>query len=104
MAKQSFINVEIEWLEKKILELRQYVDNNPFNTLEDRTEIVMSAKGTPVIKIIANKESQLKELRAILKDLPSMLADLDKLRELKEASQLEIRGGGEMGGMMQNNF
>lgn len=104
MAKTSYINTEITWLEEKIKQLRAYVDNNPFDTLEDRTEIVMSAKGTPVIKIIATKETQLKELRTILKDLPAMLADLDRLRELKEASSMEIRGGQSMGGMMEDNL
>jgi hypothetical protein len=101
MAKQSYIIEDLEWLDAKLKSLRDYVDNNPFETLEDRLETVMSAKGTPVIKIIARKEDQIKEIRACLKEYIIMLADLNKLREARAVSDMELRGGGSINGMMK---
>lgn len=96
--------MEHEWMETKVKSLRDYIDANPFETLEDRTEVVMSAKGTPVIKIIQTKEQQVKLMMDILKELPSLFQALEELRAQKEASSIEIRGGGDMSGMMKNHL
>lgn len=104
MAKINWISADIDWLETKLAEMKQYVDNNPLGSLKDRTEIVMSAKGTPVIKIIKDKEGQSKELRSILREIVSMLPEINKLRQLKEEAELEIRGGGSVNGMMRTKL
>lgn len=105
MAKQiSYILEELDWLETKIKDMRAFVDNRPFEKLTDRTEVVMSAKGTPVIKITATIEAQVRELRATLKDFISMLADVNRLRQERAETQIEIRGGGEISGMMKNRL
>lgn len=104
MAKakaDSFIRTELDWFEVKVKQLQDYVDANPFDTLKDRTEIVMSAKGTPVIKIIARKEDQITVLLGIMKDLPGLFDALERLREGRAVSQLEVRGGGEINGLMK---
>ena len=37
IKKQSiYIGEELEWLETKALDLRSYIDKNPFSTLADR--------------------------------------------------------------------
>jgi hypothetical protein len=103
MAKQTnFILEDLDWLEAKLNDMRAYVDNHPFETLVDRTEIVMSAKGTPVIKITANIEAQNRELRAMLKDYLSWLPEINRLRAERADAQMEIRGGGDVPGMMKN--
>lgn len=101
MAKNKYTLQDLDWLEVILKELKAYVDNNPFGSLEDRLETVMSAKGTPVIKIIATKEAQIKALRDALKDYVMMIAEVDRLREEKAAKEVEIRGGGQINGMMQ---
>lgn len=100
--KTNFILENLDWLEAKIKDMEKYVDNHPFETLIDRTEIVMSAKGTPVIKITANIESQMRELRATIKDYLSWLPEINRLRAERADAQMEIRGGGDVPGMMKN--
>jgi hypothetical protein len=100
--KTNYILADLEWIEQKLNEMKGYVDNHPFSSLVDRTEIVMSAKGTPVIKITANVETQMRELRATLKDYLSMLPEINRLRAERADSQIELRGGGEMSGIMKN--
>ena len=102
--KPKYTLKDLDWLEVQLKEMKAYVDANPLSSLEDRTEIVMSAKGTPVIKVIATKEAQIRELRATLKDVTIMLGDLERLREEKADAAIEVRGGQEMGGMMKDNL
>lgn len=105
MAKKvNYVLSELDWLEVKIKDMRAYVDNHPFEKLTDRTEIVMSAKGTPVIKITATIEAQIRELRATLKDFIAMLSDVNRLRQERAEAQVEIRGGGEISGLMRNQI
>lgn len=104
MAKVKYTQKDLDWLEVQLLEMKKYVEANPISSIVDRTEIVMSAKGTPVIKIIASKEVQIRELRATLKDVTIMLGDLERLREERAAQEMEVRGGGEINGMMKSKL
>jgi hypothetical protein len=98
--KNKYTLEDLDWLEETLKQLKAYVDNNNFGDLKDRLETVMSAKGTPVIKIIATKEAQMKSLREALKDYVVMLAEVDRLREEQTKKDVEIRGGGKINGMM----
>jgi hypothetical protein len=103
--KGSYILFEIDWLESKIKELRDLVDSHsPFSDVQDRTETEVNAKGIPIVKLIAKKEDTIKMLKDILKDLPSMLESLNKLREQREAAKIEFRGGSTGNGMMQQTL
>jgi hypothetical protein len=104
MAKHPKTIADLEWMETFINEVRGYIANNPISTLEDRTEIVMSAKGTPVIKIIARKEDQIKALLLMQKEALILLGEIDRLREVKDAANMELRGGREMSGIMEDNM
>ena len=101
MAKNQYTLADLDWLDATLKQLKGYVDNNPFDTLEHRLETVMSAKGTPVIKIIATKEAQIKALTIALREYITMLAEVDRLGEEKATGDIQIRGGGEINGMMQ---
>ena len=101
MAKNQYTLADLDWLEATLKQLKGYVDNSQFDKLEDRLETVMSAKGTPVIKIIATKEAQIKALTIALREYITMLAEVDRLREEKATRDIQIRGGGEINGMMQ---
>ena len=105
MAKQQKYTLkDLDWLEVQLMEMKKYVEANPISQLEDRTEVVMSAKGTPVIKLIASKEVQIRELRNTLKEVTIMLGELERLREEKAVSDMEIRGGGEINGLMKGKL
>lgn len=101
--KISYIELEIEWFEKKVKELMDLVDHNsPFSEIPDRTEVETNAKGVPIVKVIAKKEEMIKVIKDILKDLPQMLQALNDLREKREAAKLETRGGKKIPGAMED--
>lgn len=101
---ESYIKYEIQWFEEKVKQLRDYIDDNPFHSLEDRTETFITTKGIPTIKIVATKEDQLKILKDILKDLPAMFEALERLREKDIATKIELRGGSQASGIMKKHL
>jgi hypothetical protein len=99
--KALLIEYELEFLETKLQELKEYIQDNPFNALADRMAY-KETKGGGVIPIcVANKEAQRKDLTQALKDYAEILRTVDAMRE-KEESKIEIRGKGELGSMAQN--
>jgi hypothetical protein len=39
--KNTYVDFELEWLEKKSLELKQYIDDRPFDKLKDNKELIL---------------------------------------------------------------
>ena len=100
MAKknQLLIEYELEFLEIKLKELKDYIQSNPFNTLTDRMAY-KETKGGGIIPIcVANKEAQRKDLTQALKDYAEILRTVESMREKEEAKKLEARGKGEVTG------
>lgn len=79
----SYIQYELEVLEKKARELNDYVTARPFDKLKDRI-----TGG----KIAATEEAQLKALTTALKDYAEIVMVIDKLREKEEQKQINVRG------------
>lgn len=106
MAKgKTFIDLELDWLEQKVKEWMDLIDSySPFSDIEDRVHTEVNAKGIPIIRVIAKKEDTIKTIGNILKDLPTMMAALDTLRERRETSSMETRGGSTIPGLMQNKM
>ena len=95
--KKLLIEYELEFLEKKLQELKDYIEGNPFSSLSDRMAW-KETKGGGVIPIcIANKEAQRKDLTQALKDYVDILRSVEAMRE-KEEAKIESRGKGEVGG------
>ena len=91
--RQLLIEYELEFLEKKLSELKDYIEANPFSTLNDRLAW-KETKGGGVIPIcIANKEAQRKDLTQALKDYVDILRSVEALREKEEAKKT-ARGSG----------
>lgn len=101
LAKKALlIEYELDFLEKKLQELKEYIEANPFSTLSDRMAY-KETKGGGVIPIcVANKEAQRKDLTQALKDYAEILRTVDGMRE-KEQAKVEIRGKGEMSTMAE---
>jgi hypothetical protein len=98
--QQSYIEYELEFLEEKLIELKQYIKDNPFNNLSDRMAY-KETKGGGVIPIcVANKEAQRKDLTQALKDYADILRTVDAMREKQEA-KVEVRGNVEIGSMAE---
>lgn len=94
MAKKDkalLIEYELEFLESKLKELKEYIKSNPFHELKDRMAY-KETKGGGVIPIcVANKEAQRKDLTQALKDYAEILRTVDSMRE-KEEAKGEVRG------------
>lgn len=73
MAKRvSYIDMDLNWLESKANELKEYCDSKNIKTLKDR----LVGK-----KVTATVEVQIKCIRETLKDCISIFEAIDKLRE-----------------------
>lgn len=101
--KTNYISYELKRLEKYLKQLQQYLDDNPPDKMEDRIEEMVSTKGNPIIKVIASKEQQLKCFMEILKQMPPLLEDINKLRMAVdgEEEEDEVRGGHDIPGFMR---
>lgn len=104
MAKKqnSYINEDLDWLEKKAIELRTYVDNNPFHELVDRIHYKETKSGGVMPMISATIESQLGALTKALKEYADIIRVVDELRE-KEAKKQEMRKGFESNNILDDD-
>lgn len=94
--KALLIEYELEFLESKLEELKQYIEANPFSTLTDRMAWKETKGGGAIPICIANKEAQRKDLTQALKDYAEILRTVDVMREKQEAKKVETRGGAEL--------
>ena len=94
MAKTNYINAELDWAETKLTEWQEYIDANPIHLLMDRTDLEETKSGTKV-KIIATIETQGKYIQEMMKNYLSLLAEVNKLREVEEKKK-EARGRAEV--------
>jgi len=85
-TNNSYIGMELEWLEKKAKEIREYC-NQPIHKLSDR---LIGGK------VVAKKEDQIKSVRETLKDYILIVEALDRLREKEEAKDPSVRGDQEL--------
>jgi len=100
MAKKEkalLIEYELEFLEEKLKELKEYIKANPFDKLADRMAYKETKGGGLIPICISNKENQRKDLTQALKDYAEILRTVDSMRTAEE-SKVEIRGKGELSG------
>ena len=95
--KALLIEYELEFLDMKLQELKEYIQANPFSALADRMAYKETKAGGAIPICIANKEAQRKDLTQALKDYAEILRTVDSMRE-KEESKVEVRGKGELSG------
>lgn len=94
--KALLIEYELEFLERKLEELKQYIEDNPFSSLSDRMAWKETKSGGAIPICIANKEAQRKDLTQALKDYAEILRTVDAMRE-REENKVEVRGKVELG-------
>ena len=100
MAKQTYVNAELKWAEKKLKDWKKYIDQNPINELQDRMALKQTAKGT-ISVVSATIESQIKSIRDTMKEYMQLLETVNNLRE-KEEARKEARGNSEVPYRMRN--
>jgi hypothetical protein len=98
--KALLIEYELEFLETKLEELKDYIQANPFSALADRMAWKDTKNGGVIPICIANKEAQRKDLTQALKDYAEILRTVDMMRE-KEETKKEARGSSTVPHRMQ---
>ena len=98
--KTLLIEYELDFLEKKLQELKDYIESTSFSTLTDRMAYKETKAGGIIPICIANKEAQRKDLTQALKDYADILRTVDAMRE-KEDVKKEARGSGTVPHRMQ---
>ena len=104
MAKKEkalLIEYELEFLEEKLKELKEYIKANPFDKLADRMAYKETKGGGLIPICISNKENQRKDLTQALKDYAEILRTVDSMRE-KEETKVEIRGKANLSGIAED--
>lgn len=89
--KELLIEYELDFLETKLEELKEYIEANPFSKLADRMAYKETKTGGVIPIVVANKEAQRKDLTQALKDYAEILRTVDDLRNKEEAKK-EARG------------
>lgn len=88
--KRNYINAELDWAEQQLEHWKQYVEDNPVHLLTDRIEWV-ETRGGSTPRVIASIENQGKFIQETMKNYLSLLAEVNKMREVEEAKK-EARG------------
>lgn len=99
--KELLIEYELDFLEKQLQELKDYIEANPYSTLADRMSYKETKNGGMISVCVANKEAQRKDLTQALKDYAEILRTVDSMRE-KEETKIESRGKGEVSGQARS--
>jgi uncharacterized protein YkwD len=86
--KNKYIKFELDWLETKATQLKEYVDARPFTELKDRFEWKTMSNGGSLPIIVATVEAQRKDLALALKDYAEIIDVINDLREKNEVSNL----------------
>lgn len=100
--KEIYTSAELDWCEQKLLEWKEYIDNNPISDLTDRLSYKTTSNGGSIPMVVASVESQIKSLRDTMKEYLLMLQQVEAMRE-KEAQKAQARGNVDINGMM-NDF
>lgn len=97
----TYISLELEWLELKLKQTRQAIDNYDLDNLIDRYGPRAMPNGKIVDALVSSKEDQLKTVMIILEKLPKMLQGLAELREKEARSKIITKGDVEISGIME---
>jgi|SRR6187402_92692 len=90
--QNSYVNEELDWLESKALDLRTYVDNNPFSELKDRITYKELKNGGVLPITSATIEQQLSALTKAMKEYAEIMKVVKDMRE-QEDKKIELRKG-----------
>lgn len=96
--ENSYIELELEWLQNRSEDLKAYVDANPLAGLKDRMSYKTTSNGGSLPMVVASIESQVKSIRDTLKDYAYLCDAIDKLRE-KEDAKSKARGNQQVSGL-----
>lgn len=92
-VKKKYAEFESEFLERKLEELKEYMENRPLDLLKDRVEWKQTRNGGMMPMVIATIEAQRKDLAAAMKDYAEISLLVKELRrDADQIQQAEARG------------
>lgn len=92
----TYIGFDLEWLESKTEEIKEYVDAHPLASLTERIIFKETSRGGTMPIIAATIEQQITNLTRMLKDYAQMLEVIEKLREQEATKSISSRGDQEL--------
>lgn len=90
--QNTYIQEELEWLESKALEMKEFVDSVPMKDLKDRVNFKETKTGGVIPMVVSTIEQQMANIRATLKDYAMLIDAINKLREKEEEKRIQSRG------------
>lgn len=93
--KVNYIDLELEWLEAKVEELKAYCAK-PISEIEDRIRYTEGRGGVQTSTIVATIEQQITSQRQTMQDYIKMIEAISKLRETEAAKKTSVRGDQEL--------
>lgn len=104
--KSNYVGNDLLWLEKQYNKLKEWCEEKLDGGITDRIEVYESTRGNPIIKVIASEETIVKALRDTLKEIPSMLLEINRLKKQVEEDEQEdggVRGDHDIPGFMDDD-
>lgn len=90
-STNKYITADLDFAESQIEKWRKYLEDNPYDEVEDRKELMQTKAGGAYYAVVQTKEAIQKSLRDTTKEYLAMIEIVKKLRENEEA-KLETRG------------
>jgi hypothetical protein len=94
--QNNYITADLDFAEIQIEKWRKYLEDNPYDEVQDRKELLKTKTGGAYYAVVATKEAIQKSLRETTKEYLAMVDIVKKLRENEEA-RIETRGKSKMG-------
>ncbi len=94
--KNIYIEAELDFAEEQLSKWKQYIDENPYNTVEDRKELMKTKTGGAYYAVVAKAEEIRKALRDTMKEYLTLLKEVNTMREQEQAKQKNVRGTQEL--------
>lgn len=90
--KNIYVEAELEWAEKQLLEWKDYIDARPLASLRDREGQKTTMKGGIIPYVISSIEQQGKFLQDTMEKYLKLLGEVNKMRTLEEEKKIKARG------------
>lgn len=88
----NYIVYELDFLEEKAEELKEYIRARPISKLEDRMAYKETKGGGVIPIVVANQEAQRKDLTQALKDYADIINMIAQMREKEDVKKSNPRG------------
>lgn len=89
--KNNYITADLEFAESQIDKWRKYLEDNPYDEVVDRKELMQTKTGGAYYAVVQTKEAIQKSLRDTTKEYLLMMEIVNKLREGEQAKKA-VRG------------